>query len=202
MRTAAAVTALVLTWGAAGCSPGEAEPVTLPPVASESAGASGPPGASGEPGTSASPTAPPSSKPVVVPDAAKEETPQGASAFARHYMTILEAALGSGQTRELRRLSDPGCGGCNALLAAIDSANASGQRVTGSSFVVEFAEAPAVQAGETIVDLRYNRQPGSLVDADGAVVSPIAAEGPVDAQMRLKRVDEIWLVLGFRQVQA
>ena len=117
-------------------------------------------------------------------------------------MAVLEAALSSARTSELERISDPGCGGCRALLAAIRSARASGQRVTGASFVVQYAEAPLVEAGETTVDLRYVRQPGELVDVNGSVVAKIAAEGPVDAQMRMRKAGDAWLVLGFRQVAA
>lgn len=112
----------------------------------------------------------------------------------------MNAALKSGEVEELKALSYPGCGGCSNILAAIDQAQEAGERVRGAELLVEFAEAPAVRAGETLVDLRYQRAAGDIVDTHGNIVSTIAAEGPIDTQLRVRRSGSTWSVLGFRQV--
>jgi hypothetical protein len=124
----------------------------------------------------------------------------GASAFARHYVATMQQALATSDATALEALSDPGCGGCRNVLTAIAQAAAAGQYVRGAELVVDFAEAPAVRSGETIVDLRYRRKPGNVVNAAGVVLQTIAAEGPVDTQLRLRRTGTSWTVLGFRQV--
>ena len=124
----------------------------------------------------------------------------GASGFARHYMAVISTALASGDVAELSAMSDPGCGGCRNVMSAIASAAEAGHRVRGAELSVIFAEAPEVRDGETIVDLRYERESGELVDARGSIVSRIPAEGPLDTQLRLRFARGSWSVLGFRQV--
>ncbi len=136
------------------------------------------------------------------PAVATVATAEGASAFARHYISVLQLALASGDTRALERISDPGCGGCTALAGAVKSAARAGQRVAGGAFVVDFAEAPPPEAGETTVEMRYARRSGMLVDAAGAKVADIPPEGPIDAQMRMRFTGDDWVVLGFRQAQS
>lgn len=161
-----------------GCS-SDAEPDSLPPVPSAQ------------------------SSPVVLPlpTEAAAETPQGAAAFARYYMEVLANALASGDSAQLRGLSDPGCGGCTNFIGAVE-ARMPGERIEDAQIVVEFAEAPPLQERETIVSLRYTRLAGVLLGASGDVVASIAPEAAIDAEMRLQRVGVRWLVLGFRGTQA
>lgn len=174
MQIRGALTALCLTAVLAGCGDG-AEPRTLPPVE----------------------TASPSPSVVPLPSEAAAETPEGAAAFARYWIEALESALATGDTAQLRRLSDPGCGGCSNLIGAAEGGEP-GETIRGAEFIVEFAEAPPVEQGETIVTLRYRRAAGELLSASGQG-TPIAPEGPIDAEMRLTRTSAAWIVLGFRR---
>ena len=195
-----------LVVASAGCSSGEAEPSALPPVPSAEASASTGASASSAPldsGDGEGTTGPaPVSSPLTIPAEAAAATPVGAGVFVRHYMTVLQAALASSDASQLQQLSDVGCGGCQNLIRAVEEARASGQRVRGADFLVQFVEAPPVEGGEVTVDLRYARAAGVLLDDGGSVVTPIAAEGPIDAQMRLRHQADSWLVLGFRQISA
>lgn len=61
-----------------------------------------------KPTTSASPTATVPSMPAQ----AKENTPEGASAFVAHYIDVSNYAASTGDVEELSRLSDVRCDGC------------------------------------------------------------------------------------------
>ena len=187
MRTAAAVTALVVWLAVSGCSSDEAEPSTLPAV----------PSASSSTRPSASPAAVAPSIPPV-PSAAESATPQGATAFAKHYLEVLTTAFHEADARSLRQLSDADCGGCNNFIAAVEASATEKERTEGGIFEVVFAEAPPLQSDETIVELRYLRSAATIVDSRGTTVTTLAADPPLDAQMRVRRLGESWLVLGFR----
>jgi hypothetical protein len=129
------------------------------------------------------------------------ETAEGAAAFARYWIKVLEQSLATGDATQLKTLSDDGCGGCTNLVGAAEGGEA-GESIRGGRFVVQFAEAPPIEGDETIVALRYSRGGGELLNADGTVIAPVAPEGPVDAEMRIKRRDGSWIVLGFRGTSA
>lgn len=167
----AAVSAALLLLG---CS-SEPEPDPLPPV----------------------PTTSPTPVVLPLPSEAAAATPQGAAAFSRYYMDVLSEALATGDAAQLRALSDPGCGGCTNFIGAAEGGEP-GERIQDGRFVVAFAEAPPLQDEETIVILRYTRDAGVLLRADGTVAASIAPEPALDAEMRLKRQGTGWIVLGFR----
>jgi hypothetical protein len=177
MRGTAAAVALVAAL--AGCS-AEADPTPLPPLPSVS----------------------PTPETLQVPPEATPDTAEGAAAFAKYYLAVLEEALRSGEPGRLRELSDSGCGGCRNLIGAVERAQAAGQVVRGGEFVVLSAVSPAPEQGEAMVDLRYSREAGELVTLAGEVVEPIQPEPPIDAQMRVARAGTGWRVLGFRAVGA
>ena len=172
-------TLLALTVVLSGCTAGEGDPTVLPPAPSASSSAP------------AAPSPPPE---------AAAETAAGASAFARYYLEVLGRALQSADPSQVKALSDSGCGGCQNLIGAVEDARSKGQHVREADFQVLFAAAPPVQDGDVVVDLRYERLEGELLDADGIVVSPIPPEKALDAQMRLMRMGKSWIVLGFRSV--
>lgn len=173
--------ALVLT----GCGSGDPKPKVLPPAS-----------------VGASPSAGAVAVPVPLPPAANAETAEGASAFARHYMDVLTASLQSADPQPVIALSDAGCQGCQNIIGAIRQEAAMGQRVVGAPFRVIFAEAPPVRNGEVILNLRYERLRGELLDvASGRVLQVIEPEPPLDAQMRLRKSSSGWTVLGLRSVQ-
>lgn len=177
MRIRGALTALCVMAALVGCSD-DPEPRTLPPVASVS----------------------PSPSVVAMPAEAAAETPEGAAAFARYWIEVLEGALATGDAAHLRRLSDEGCSSCSNLIGAVEDVDTQGQLVRDAQFTVDFAESPPIEAGEVVVELRYRRGAGELLDAEGEVVASIAPEGPITAQMRLERRGPSWVVMGFRQV--
>ena len=189
------MTVLVLGLGvaAAGCSAEEAEPASLPPVPSASASAlsAGRPSPERSGGSAAQ-------VPVPAPSSASVATVDDASAFARHYLEVLTTSFQTADAKSLRALSDPGCGGCNNLIAAVEGAARAEEHTEGGVFAVVFAEAPPPAGGETTVELRYSRTAATIVDAAGHAVAQLPADPPLDAQMRIAKRGEEWVVLGFQ----
>ena len=95
---AVAVAGLLLL---AGCSDNP-EPAPLEPSSS--------------PSTSESPDAAPE-----MPDEARENTPEGAEAFVRYWVEVLNHATVSGETQILRDHSSSDCTSCQSILDLIDS---------------------------------------------------------------------------------
>jgi hypothetical protein len=171
----AAVVAVCVSAALAGCS-AEAEPEPLPSAAAPS----------------------PTSVALPVPAEATPETAQGAAAFARYYLELVNRALDRADASAVERVSDPGCGGCRNLIRAIEEAPTPGERVEGGYFEVIFSEAPPVENGDVIVEVRYRVSALRVYGGDGAVLRTKAATEPVDAQMRLVRRSGAWIVQGFR----
>jgi hypothetical protein len=162
-----------------GCS-GDEDPRTLPPL------------------PSASPTTAPA---LPVPSAAAAATPEGAAAFTRYYLELLNEAFRSDDASAVRAVSDSGCGGCVNLIGAIEAPSEAGERTEGGEYVLKFAEAPPVEAGDVIVELRYSLTELRVLNAEGRVIDRKPPVDKVDAQMRLLRRGDTWLVAGFRDVK-
>ena len=74
------------------------------------------------PATSATPTqvAP------TLPEAAKDDSEEGAVAFVKHYIELLNYAANTGDVKPLRDASDPNCEGCNSYIALFEETYANG----------------------------------------------------------------------------
>ena len=180
VRIRGALTALCVAAALAGCSD-DPEPRTLPPLASAS----------------------PSPSVVPMPSEAAAETPEGAAAFARYYFdVVVNAGFATGDAALLRSVSHPDCDGCNNLIQAVEEEVAPGERIEGGIFEVVFSEAPPVEAGDVIVDLRYGVSELRVLDSDGKVLRRTPADLGIDAQLRLVRQGRGWIVRGFRNVTA
>jgi hypothetical protein len=67
--------------------------------------------------TSASPTSPtPTASLPTMPAQASEDSPEGAAAFVKHYVDVLNYAAATGDVDELSRLSSPDCDGCQRYI--------------------------------------------------------------------------------------
>ena len=163
----------------AGCS-SDPEPRTLPPAPSPS---------------------PTPAAALPVPSEAAAATPQGAAAFAEYYLELMNQAFRTRDAAAVRAVSDPDCGGCSNLIGAIEAPATAGERVEGGEYQVQFTEAPPVQNGDVIVELRYSLTELRVVADDGRVLERKPAVEDVDAQMRLLRRGPSWVVAGFRDVR-
>ena len=195
MRTAAAVTALVLWMAVSGCSSDEAEPSTLPAVPTASAGTTG-----------AEPSPLPSSGALTPrpstsarPSAAATDAPAAAVAFARHFFDVINDAYLERSPDRVRTLSTPECGSCTAVVNDIGRLAAEDHQVAGRRYIVESAEAaPPLADGRVVVDFRFTTDPYVEVDRQKRVVKDFAAEPARDGQMMLEPQSGMWRVLAIR----
>jgi hypothetical protein len=132
------------------------------------------------------------------PTEALAETPQGAAAFTRYYIGLISEGFRAGDATAVRAFSDPGCGGCNNFIGAIEDEVPDGERVEGGDLSVAFAESPPIQGGDVVVTLRYAIDEIRVLNAGGDVLRVTPAEPAIDAEMRLVRRDGGWVVMGFR----
>lgn len=68
-----------------------------------------------EPKPSATTATPTASAPSM-PAQAKQDTPEGAAAFVKHYIDVVNYASSTGDVEELSRLSSPKCEGCQSYI--------------------------------------------------------------------------------------
>jgi hypothetical protein len=69
-----------------------------------------------EPKPSASASATPTVTAPTMPAQAKENSPEGAAAFVKHYIDVFNYASNTGDVSELSRLSSPKCDGCQSYI--------------------------------------------------------------------------------------
>lgn len=180
MRTSAAALVLLLGLSVAACSDTEAEPQSLPPLAS------------------ATPSVPPVPSP---PAEAAAETPDGASAFARYYLALIDDAYRRGDTTALAAASAPGCGGCDSIMQSVRAVIGRGERQVQGAAVVQAVAAPPVQNGDVILLIDFTVPSKTFVDQTGSTVATTAPTARTTAQMRLVRRADAWLVQGYRIVE-
>lgn len=156
-----ALAAAVVTLAVAACSGDDPSPTTVPTQ---------PPPSSTQPSTSAPPTttpAPtPSATPPPLPATARQDTPTGAESFARYYISTLDYAYQSGDTRTLRKLAD--CKGCNAVADGIEKWISSGGIYEGGRLAVISSRVVKHVPGRAgLVSITYSRSDRVLVSATG-----------------------------------
>lgn len=139
-----------------------------------------------------SPTASPTPVAPVLPAAARVDSPAGAEAFARFWITALDYASRSGDTTLIRRLAD--CAGCNALADGIDKLQTEGGRTNGGAVrIVGSSIVRHVPNEAGLVDLTYDRQARTVVQSTGKEQS-VPAEKNVRLLITLKRVGDSWQI--------
>jgi len=80
-----------------------------------------------------------------MPTVAQEFTPNGAATFVAHYVSLLDYASKTGDVRELARLSDSQCEGCNRYIDRFRTLYEAGGKADGRDWT------------RTATDLRFQR---------------------------------------------
>jgi hypothetical protein len=86
--------------------------------------------------TSASPTA----TAPTLPAQAKEDTPEGAAAFVKHYIDVFNYAARTGDVEELSKLSSPTCEGCQSYIRLYRDTYKAGGYFKGSDWTLSNVE--------------------------------------------------------------
>jgi len=179
------VVAVAVVLAVAGCSRGDAPSSPLPSGGTPPQSSSPP---SNPPSTAATPP-PPAAPPL--PATATQDTPAGAQSFARYWLSVLDYATTSGDTKLLRQVAN--CSGCNALADGIDTLRRDGGHTTGGKITVSKSNIASFAVGRAaLVDVTYDRAGRTVVSAPGAQQA-LAPEPNTRLLITLRRTGS-WLV--------
>lgn len=176
-----AVKLMALSLVLLGCGADESKPTVLPPVPSSSSAA-----------PSQAMSAPAAQRAV--------ETPEEAAAFARYFFAeLVNEAYRSLETSAITRVSADECNSCANIVSDVARLRDARHSVAGRRFVIEFAEAAPAGRGEGfVVDLRFSADRYLEVDDAGVVIRDVPPRSKQDAQAKVVRVNDSWVVTGIR----
>lgn len=149
--------ALVGTALLSGCSERQEASATLPP-------------ASAAPPTSAAALPPLGPPDLPMPDEARAQTPEGAQAFVRYYIDLINRTSTVMDAAPLREFSD-GCRDCNRIATNVEEHAALGHDYQGGQVVIGNVLAPVMGDGEASVPLYVGQTPLVVRDGSGTVLS-------------------------------
>jgi len=98
-------------------------------------------------------TATPTHVAPTLPEAATKDSEEGAVAFVKHYIALLNYAANTGDVEQLRDASDPACEGCASYVSAFESTYEQGGDVTGFEWTVSSASHQDDDSIATQIDL-------------------------------------------------
>ena len=75
---------------------------------------------------SASPSAKPTTTAPPLPESARKNTPAGAANFVKHWIEVSNYSAQTGDTKQLRTISEPDCDGCNAYIELYEATYSKG----------------------------------------------------------------------------
>jgi hypothetical protein len=183
VRVALVACTIGLLLSGSSCSSGEPYG-TLPPTTPTT-----PPPTTTEPTRTTTPTPPEPTPPAL----ATQDSAPGAEAFARYWLTALDYAYQTGNTKPFRSLGD--CRGCKALADGIDRTYSSGGRIEGGRIAVQRSEVTKyVGDMAALIELIYSSGPRRITDHGDIQTSP--PEKNVRLLITLRRDDRTWVVTG------
>jgi len=149
---------------------------------------------------------PPSSTPVasavaagVVPKPAEADaaTSEGAAAFVRYYINVINDAIQRNDVSLLSTLSAPECGGCQNYIKSVQDLAAQHGHVDRGGIVVTNAVAPALQGGSTVVLLNFGSTEYVARSSKGDVLTRLAANAGLVAELSCERRGTTWVIKSF-----
>jgi len=175
----------------AACTSGDAQGgVTAPPSA---------------PATSETLTAEPTTEPSdtgeavappEMPAEAREQTAEGAAAFATHFFAVADHAFAVGEPAHIGELSGDECSACKYMVDQIDDWTGDGATFQNVSTEVTSAAAPPPDGrGVTVASLLINESESRVVGAGGEILDVTPATHNTAANVFLQASEQGWLVL-------
>lgn len=152
--------------------------------------------------TSASPSASASSapEPPEMPAKAEEKSRAGAKAFVRYYIRLVNHAMATGGTEQLRHHRSPSCSTCDAIIARIDQVYAEGGRLSGEGWKLAHLQVVDAQSSrKLLVAASIAITPQTLHPSDGTPSTSAKSRGNLD--FHLRHTGEAWEVARLDAVQ-
>lgn len=141
--------------------------------------------------------------PPTVPEAAREQSEEGAVAFTEHFFEALNDAYASGETDDLAKLSDPACIICRQTVGDIAFAYARGEVEGGAVEVSDVTDVTPEAAAEGLrsLTLKYSAEAYREVSSSGDQMFDSPAKNDIDfvAQVQWNADEERWLMRQIKQ---
>lgn len=131
--------------------------------------------------------------PPELPEAATQETPEGAAAFATWWFATLNYATATGDTERFTQAFQPECETCSGFRTRISDAYSTGGRIQGGALSVEVEPSPVVQDGVATMVVRANSEAGAVLDTSGEIATVLDAES-VNLVMAVAWTGDSWIV--------
>lgn len=112
--------------------------------------------------------------PPPIPEAATQETAEGAASFVDYYLAVLNYAAHTGDTDALRALSDDDCGSCEKYVGVVDATHQAGGAYTGGDWSAG-ALSVATEADEWRLEGEVATAAGTFDDGSGSPTSVAAS---------------------------
>jgi hypothetical protein len=112
-----------------------------------------------EPDPTRSTTAAPTATPPPMPDQAKEDSPEGAAAFVKHYVDVFNYAAATGDVKELSALSSPDCEPCTKYADEFKDIYDRGDRITAHLWTLDQKR---VEVAHAVVTTRMKVDEGKI----------------------------------------
>ena len=93
------------------------------------------------------PTATPTQVAPTLPEAATEDSEEGAVVFVKHYIELLNYAANTGDVKPLREASDPNCEGCTSYADYYVSVYEQGDTIVGINWLPSKSAASKIRNG-------------------------------------------------------
>ncbi|TYP90830.1 DUF6318 family protein [Blastococcus xanthinilyticus] len=104
---------------------------------------------------------------ILMPEEAREKTPDGAESFVRYYFDLVNRMSTTLDARPLRQLSAD-CQGCDRIASNAELSARSGYRYEGGEITLTEVAPPLVTGDQAEVTLRLDQTALAVLDASGA----------------------------------
>ena len=129
-----------------------------------------------------------------MPDSAREFTEEGAEAFVRHYIDVLNATHDSGDTDALLALSTKACGNCNNFAETIGFVKTAGGHYDGGRWQVEPFKI-VLGYDKTNVSTKYKVTKGSATKSPSAAPTSFTeVSGELHFELLYQAKKKSWFV--------
>jgi hypothetical protein len=128
-----------------------------------------------------------------VPEAARANTPEGATEFAKFFITAVSEANVDLDSSAIRTLSLPACQTCEGAIEGVQKYKAAGQRERESRYTPSSSQVGPAGDGSYAVDVLGSYSESAVIDGKGNVVQALPA---ADSALRVtvNRVGDGWRV--------
>lgn len=152
------------------------------------------------PAASATPTDEPSASPVaapVLPPEARENTPEGAEAFVRHWIAAFNFGSETGDVAMLRALSSTSCDVCRGITDSMARVHSAGGTVDGGQWRIQTVNAVRAPGDRFSVDTHLTVEPQEVIESPGS--EPVRFKGGERYRVFTVDFDSGWLVLDIEE---